>query len=485
MKKLAMKKSLIAICATILMVGCSDFLEEDPQIFSSPESLYATESGAVQGVNGIYNGFTQGSGFQRRDYYSVLGTTSDEIYYLGGNGSRLQVANYTFTPQNSRIGTTYEACTFVINRANVATNAMGDRFPELRGEALFLRAWSYFILVRMFGPVPLVTEPATVSEEEKLFPSNASIEAIYAQIILDLEEASSLLPARGETRAPGTPTSGAAKSVLSLVYLTKATSEAAEAGDYAQAASVSAEVIGSGEYALVEDYTEVFLPSNENGSEDIWSLQFTSGLPAWSSSYNADFTPNPSPAGQEGYENFDMTDLLYESFEEDDERADFVVTGEYEVRFPDGRVETDSTPHLFFTKFFDPDNVNRDDHGSNWPFMRYAEVLLVHAEAENELNGPTASALEAINAVRTRANLDPLTGVSQDQLREAIRDERWKEFYAEAIRWFDLKRWGLPYLRERVSLVRPEVEVLDRHKYFLIPQNEIDANPNLEQNDGY
>ena len=182
-----------------------------------------------------------------------------------------------------------------------------------------------------------------------------------------------------------------------------------------------------------------------------------------------------------------MTDSLAYAFDSEDERFDLVFWGAYKI---EGDTTTYYTPQgkAFSNKFRDPENREISNHGTNTPIIRYSDVLLMAAEAINEINnGPNNEAEGYFNQVRLRSNISPISsGLSKDEFLKALQDERWKEFFGESIRWFDLQRWGI--LKQRVEWAKSAQSItvtMPKHKYFPFPQEEVDANENLEQNEGY
>ena len=203
----------------------------------------------------------------------------------------------------------------------------------------------------------------------------------------------------------------------------------------------------------------------------------------------SEFVPNPAPSGaSRGYALSAITNTVYDSYEAADERRAIILNGDYTVRTT-GVVA--NTPYHFNEKYLDPVNgpLSYNNFSTNMPLIRYADVLLSYAEAVNEANnGPNTDAYAAINKVRTRANATEFSGMTKAEFFNGIVDERARELFSEGIRWFDLKRWGL---LERVEQ-RPsapniaDVDVqLPKHSVFPYPQTELDANPNLKQNEGY
>lgn len=500
-----MKKSryYLTIILAAFLFGCNSFLEEDIKTFTDPQKLLQNSAGFEQAVNGIYNA---GNGlYNGRNYAMIYGMPSDEMWIPASAGSRWELSIFGFNPTNGDINTAWLAYTTGIARANMvldnlpAVGTLGidneKKFIDYKtGEALFLRAWFYFKHMMSFGPVPLLN---TFNEVE-LFPSNSTLPEIYSQIISDLIDAEKMLPNWKDSYAqPGRVSRGSAKALLGFVYLAKATSEAKESNDYSNAAAKLKEVIDNEGYNLWEKYYEAFLPVNKNKKEDIFSFQCEANSAVVSSLYT-EFNLNPVPTGAaRGYGQLPMTFLLYHSFANNDKRVTeslygtpLVYTGAYVNR------KTGATYYVndrvMHEKYLDPVNGpnTHNNQSTNFPLIRYADVLLSYAEAVNEANnGPNNEAYSGINKVRNRAGLAPLSGLTKSQFFEAIVNERWHEFFAEGIRWYDLKRWGLlkkAELKEHNPPYIPHFEVqLPKHSVFPIPQPQIDANPNLKQNPGY
>ena len=482
------------VMLAVVMPGCEDYLEENPKAFASSENLFNSTNGITQVLHGVYEAGREV--YRGRYYVMMFGITSDEIYYNNTNTSRIELQNFVFTPNNDNLARFWQTNTFGIARANQIIEGVQD-FPDqefasrIIAEAKFLRAWYYFGQVRAYGAVPLVTD----YENADLFPAAASIPQIYEQIIADLQEAEQVLPGwmeiSGET---GRATRGAAKSLLGQVYLTMATTpETADASYFSRAATQLKEVIDTEGYALIEDYAAVFWPVNEGGSEDIFSYQFEPNTRN-NNSIMADFSPNPDIYGQRGYNNFRVEPALYDMLEPQDQRKQLIIKGTYTAyEYNETGTLVDSaeyeTPEsmAYTQKYQDPEwsRLSNNNHGTNLPLIRYADVLLMYAEAINESQGPTAEAYTSVDMVRERSDASVVDrGLSQEAFRQAIRDERYMEFHGEGVRWYDLVRWEI--LKEKVEAVRPSATVSwPKHRFFPIPQNEVDANPNLDQNSGY
>lgn len=338
----------------------------------------------------------------------------------------------------------------------------------------------YFNLVRMFGQVPLVIE-----ENSPLLPGKATVDAIYAQIITDLGDAAIALPlsyTAGNGR--GRATRGAANAILAKVYLTRK--------NWEQASIAAKKVIDSNEYSLWEDFADVFKLSSRGGKEAIFSVGFGDAGGAISFWEVGQFNVRllPTALSAEGVQNAQgwqfPTLYTYNQFEADDRRR--AVTFITEINDPAGAY----TIRPYVKKYWDRVAEPQGNSSSNdFPVIRYADVLLMYAEAQNEL-GNTIPAHQYINMVRKRARFNGTTyvnavpdysGLSKDQFRDAVLKERMMEFVFEGQRWFDLVRMGK--LEQLVPQAKAGVVPAPRNNLFPLPQREVDLNPNLGQNEGY
>ena len=391
--------------------------------------------------------------------------------------------SYSINATNNYLAGIWEESYLGISRANIVLEKVPDIdmdtlvMEQIVGEAHFLRALFYFNLVRLFGDVPLILNPTTSDlTDEELYVSRTEKETVFSQIEDDLTMAIDMLPdVYSQSGDKGRATNGAARGILSKVYLTQ--------GEWDAARETARAVIDSANYSLWPDFTFNFKESKVNGIESLFEVQFykqvtsensrivISGLPA---------IPGVFPAG---VEIMLPTEDLLNSFEEGDYR--------FESTFFDNYWNYEFEPHIW--KHWDQDVYDADEtgqSGANFQVMRYAEVLLIFAEAENELEGPTPAAYEAINLIRERARngnpdvLPDLQGLSQDEFREAVLNEYRHEFVNEGHRWYDLVRTD--NLIEYVKRAKGDAANPQQFNYvFPIPQRERDVNYNLTQNDGY
>lgn len=503
-----------ALALVSLLSSCVK-LKEDPKSFLTSDQFYKTAEDAIAAVNAIYyslnNDKPEG---QHQMYGSLLNTAmdmaSDDLTSGPGtpNPNVRSLAILTHSSTNIRVEQMWQQHYIAVNKANAALqripdmNINGELKNRLLGEALFLRALFYFNLVRLYGDVPLLLKDQTTLTIEELQVPRTPKEKVYEQIINDLTSSANHFR-EGGTGEVGRATEGAAKSLLAKVYLT--------IRQWDKAVQTSEEVInGPYGYDLMDDYSHVFLPAYKNNREHIFSAQFKGFAQSQghASTRRAIFTGIPGLVGSYGdqvqfYTNGnDKFFSVYKLYSANDKRkaVTFVTSfrspanGKLYGQLNDPAVAGDSTP--FFNKYWDPGAISATNESSaNTAILRFAEVLLIHAEAENELNGPTAKAYTSYNRVRRRAGLAPLEALSKDQFRDSLYLDRRLELVYEFQRWFDLLR----QTGSATTGVGPEgrgtlvanlkkagkTNAAPRHYLYPIPYLEIQRNPNLTQNPGW
>lgn len=462
-------KRIFFLMIIVFLINACDFLDETPKDFLSPANFYNTSNDAVAAVNAVYD---------RLGYYSNMWEIgerpSDNLQ--DGPTSRdvsLELHTYTWNSATGIFGSVWQQIYNSINRANTALEMLPsiDMDETLKArliaETKFIRALNYFDLVRTFGGVPLITE--STSGFDDLFVEKTSEENIYDLIIQDLLDAENVLPESYNANDVGRATKGAAKALLSRIYLYKK--------DYSAAVQKAKEVIDLDVYDLFSSVEDLWEVANENGVEHIFSVQYLAGVSG--SFFSSGFAIRGGEPPLTGYSTAIVRQELIDLFEPDDERRAATILESY--TFPDGTTKT-YEPHVW--KFYDETAVDPTDGSTNWPVIRYAEVLLNYAEALNEVNGgPNNDAYLAVNYVRNRAGLDDLPeNLSQQEFRDNVLQERRIELSFEGHRYFDLRRTGK--LKEAMAKVGID-NVEDKHLIFPIPLREIDANSNLVQNNGY
>ncbi len=268
--------------------------------------------------------------------------------------------------------------------------------------------------------------------------------------------------------------------MLSSVYLTIAGEPMNLGIPYFTLASDKAkEVMDMNYYDLFEDFADVFDPQEKNGIEHIFDVQFDRDIEGRESIAMWLHWPRNIGLGN-GLGLYLPSTSLMNSFETGDLRVPVTYKSEF-PRQKDGRI-IKFPPHIW--KYFDQEayaDLNIPRAGNNFPIIRYAEVLLIYAEASNEVSGPNQDAYDAINEVRDRAGLSALSGLSKEEFRSAVYEERRHEFVAECKKWFDLVRTG----RLIEVMLANGKNIQEKHKLFPIPQREMDVNENLIQNTGY
>ncbi|NUO01594.1 MAG: RagB/SusD family nutrient uptake outer membrane protein [Saprospiraceae bacterium] len=489
MKKF-LSKIILSGALLVAATSCNeDFLQKEPLNILTDESFFQTPEQAIEATNAVYN-------MLRRwevHVFSYVGMT-DLVSDDADKGSTptdanflLEIDNLTFNAGNLAPATVWNGYYRGIYRANTAI----ERIPavemdeglkaRLIAECRFLRAYYYFNMVRWFGDLPLITKPLTPSEFEQ--PRKPAAE-VYAQIIADLEAAVATLPETYPAAEVGRITKGAANGMLARVYLTL--------GDFQKTEQYAMAVINSGKYALYPNYGKLFTPEGENSSESVFEVQATSdpqGLGG--SQYN-------EVQGVRGVPNLGWgfnrpSDNLVAAFEGPDPRREATILYVGEV-LPDGSAVVEDNPEVINERYNQkawapqPINGNNGWGGGNIRILRYADVLLMAAEALNE-NGKTQDALTLVNQVRARARganpfiLPNITITDKDQLRQRIWQERRVELALEQHRWFDLKRQGR---LASVMQATGKPFVAGKHELFPIPQEEIDlSNGLLTQNPMY
>ena len=483
---------LLLLCVTGYF-ACQNALVEEPKSAITVTNFYKTASDALLAVNAAYDHMGSGAnnsdfgGVYFNSYYVMQALVSDEGKAGPQNEpNTIQLEQFRHDPSNIFVTDVWEDCYKTINLANLAI----DRIPGIdmdeqlkaryMGEVHFIRGLMYFELVRMFGELPLLLEPT--ADLSALTLERSPVAEVYSVVISDLEIAENNLPFAYTGADVGRATKGAASGYLARVYLTLENWNLAE--------TYSKKVIDYGVYRLLDDYRDVFLIPNNNSEEVVFATQFTFNNDAiWETSqFNVRNLPLALNRNSLSWEI--PTQDVYEAFNQLDRR--------WEVTFQTSFEEADGTvvnfePHIF--KYWDQEaEPNASSGGNDFFNLRYSDILLMYAEALNEVNGgPTADAYDAVNQVRRRARfadgverttLPDLEDLSQSEFRNAVWLERRREFVWEGQRWFDLVRQGR--LQERSEAAKSGVSVeIPKHNLFPIPQRERNINPNLTQNPGY
>jgi starch-binding outer membrane protein, SusD/RagB family len=516
-------KLVATLGAVALVMACNDkqFLTEQPFDFIGPTNFYKNAGDALAAVNGIYADFINSTGdnyYGRNFVMLVEHPTEMWTSRLSATNERSQPDNYSIPVSHSYVASVWASAYDAINRANsVLDNVPSipmDTTLKLRilGEAKFLRALHYFNLVRMFGGVPIKTH--ATQGLDSLAIARSTAQEVYALIEQDLKDAIAVLPsAKTYTGSDiGRASKGAAKTLLAKVYLQAAGTGVGTAADWQNALDMAKQVQSDGDYSLVSDYKSLFDfiggTVKELNSEVIFDIQNirAPGLGGRISSHMAANATAPY-LGASTNGSFEAESIWFHSFRADDKRRDgtFVLSwnrGGTIVTWDE--TKSASQPYAsetpFPRKFLDPQMTGTGAEEPNYIILRYAEVLLMIAEASNEVNhAPTAEAYTAVNAVRARAGIPAMTpGLSHDLFRDSVFNERRWELSLEGPNgYFDSQRnwaWAKARIEQSMSHANSKTSkfpkanngpIPDKYKLMPIPQRALDLNPKLEQNPGW
>lgn len=499
-----MKATLIQYIGIFLLVistaGCENFLEEEVRGIIDPSTFYRSDAEATLAVNGIYinlrqNGFY--GNWQGIHTFTQLGAdVLESSRQFGGNEP---IQNYTLTQSNySNARELWQLIYRLVGDANSVINNV-ENSPNISeairkqtiGEALYLRSFGYYHLSNLWGDVPFYNEEIPIADAAAL--GRRPVNEIRNSLIQDLKriETENLLPGAYTGSDLGRPTSWAAKALMAKIYLWQE--------DWQSAKEMCLSIINDSPHRLLASYEDVFDVNNPFNQEVIWAIDFQKDVPGNAQDRTDGFNPrlrdepkNPSERGalsqalaarNEEFNGYGLTVPILsfiEEFPSDDLRRPHNVLSHYlgfELTFQ------------YLTKFTNFDFVNspRGNHGEATLIFRLADIYLMLAEAENELNGPV-NAYQYINAVRERAYdpVQPYSGLSQAELSKAIQDERRWELAGEGHRRYDLIRWGIlleTVKNSRYRIYNPGNNVQPHHIRLPIPEEEIILNPNLLDSD--
>jgi hypothetical protein len=493
MKKTVYPLAILLFLALGLLPGCEGFLDINPQGELTQESFPTTGPDALLAVNAAYTTLRQWH--YHSGGYPILDIMSDDA--LKGSNPNDQLAtvgpydNFDITPTQDGLDRWWSALYQGIKRCNVVIGKVpliqmdGDLIDRYVAEAEFIRALLYFDAVRAWGGVPLVT---TTTPDVHLKRSTS--DEIYDQVVADLLAAIPYLPKKSEQSPDelGRATSGAAKALLAKVFLFRK--------DFPDAETYALAVINSGEYGLEPVFTDANSLQGEHGIESIFEIgaMEVAGTENGGDQYANTQGVRGTPNRGWGF-NRPSLDLQY-SFEADDPRLDGTVIFLGEVLDDVEILGDGSTPdeirdaqdnlleiECYNQKVWVPGTTTITQYGYNRRLLRYADVLLMAAEAMNENDDPSG-ALVYLNMVRERARqgnnaiLPDITETDRDKLRDLILEERRHELALEGHRFWDLVRTG-----KAAGVLGPLGFVTGKNELLPIPQTEIDISQGtLEQN---
>ena len=466
-----MKKYILMLFSAAALSGCDDFIDLNPISQSSSDGFYSTEYEMEQGLAAAYGALQSTEQYGGIGYPSFMEVPSDNTWNLNTtqNGGRAAAFdNFMVDASNAQLANTWVACfsgiqkaNLVITRASASESIAAESKNRILGEAYFLRALTYFNMVRIWGYVPLLTEEVA-NVNDAFNHTQATPDEIYKQIIKDLEFGANNLPAKYTGSNVGRVTKGAAQTLLAKVYLTQ--------NNWSQALTLLESVIASGTYELVPNFADVFAVNNKNNIESIFEVQFDNSING--EGYGGG---DPLQAGSD-VNNLPSDNLLRLFNENPDDRKDATIIDM-------------GTQGMRLYKWHD--TKTSYGMGFNIIVLRYADVLLMAAEAMNELGYGKADALKYLNMVRSRSHATEYTYedlANQTAFRDAVEKERRLELAFENHRWFDLVRTGkaLEVVNKNDGSSVLTVNAKAHQLLFPIPQGQIDASGNkLVQNQGY
>ncbi len=494
---------LLLLSLVIGLTACEN-LEEKPYSFLSVSNLYQNEQDVDRALLGTYQAMFFDGVTDLWYFLSTSGPSPNVTVRLKPQAQgRMSSVNFNATnPHGSFWGQFYQG----INRANtvIENTALAGLDPALESEkiaeARFLRGYYYFQLLHLFGGVPLQLQATQDFSDEAVKKPRATVQETYDVIVEDLTFAAENLPANRPATQFGRAIQGTANAVLGKVYLTMSGTGPLAAGDHYQEAITALERT-EGVYSLQDNFADVFTIANEQNSEIIFARPDLSNVQG-SGTVLTFFAgaPNSPFAFNGGQYQFAFTERLYNLFDSTDTRRDATFLYSYvndkgqEITYnsPDnpagiqfgGPMAPNGIP---MAKLKDPSNtLNPFGHGNDLIFLRYADVLLMLAEAYNE-TGNAGQALDYLNQVRQRAGVEDETDSDAGNLREIIKIERQKELAGEFTEYYDLQRWGdlEASMLENIDSEQLGVSYEPKFELMPIPQGVLETNENLEQNPGY
>lgn len=506
MKAINKYKLIVLVLISLCILSCTDdFLElTDPNSINT-ENFFKNEGQIREAVNGAY-GQLQNI-FDNQFIFNELITDNTTVQINPQNRGQVDrveaIDLWTYEASHFNIDVMFkDIYNNLLNINTILKRIEGADIDEnlknqFKGEMLFLRAFHYYHLTQYFGDIFLILEP--IEDIDSSFEiTRTSSNEVYNQIILDLQDASEFLPRKSEYSSEdiGRAPKAAALTLLGKVFLT--------VGSSSDAIPPLRTVVEDLDYNLLSNYSDIFDPSNKNHSESIFEIQYQGGNNLGvGSEFAYTFAPINSDGVITGFPAVETlgwnmpTNSIINAYEDGDLRKDVSLQENY----TDLEGQIQEVPYI---------NKYMNEHSfpgvtdDNWPVIRYAEAILLLAEALNEVTPSSNEAIELVNQVRDRAGLGPLSGVSQANLKEAILKERRVELAFENHRWFDLKRFlsdqelvSFLNAHGQEELANPTIDrsgvPFNPNDYtieafeliFPIPESQLLLTDNITQNPGY
>lgn len=520
-----MKRILIIFLlgSGVFFHSCRKALETSPSDFVSPETSFNTEADLTRALNGVYNRLVPLYG----RYFVTIHAVTDEFFFKSILSSNIKVMD--ITAANADVESLWAIIYQGIDRANlVIANAGRPAMDEARrtimkGEAYFLRGYYYYLLVYNFGSVPVRLTPTQSPDEDPV--ASSSIRDVYEQVVSDMKMAESMVAPITDFSYNERISKTAVQAILARVYLSMAGAPLNDLDKYEDASAYATSVISSGLHSLNPDYKQIFI----NHAQDKYDLREC----IWETGIYGNQTGTVQLAGKLGIENgiqsrdndigygigdMHITPRIYNFYDQNDLRRDWnIATYMYNTNASGVTTTVNFGP----TQIYDR-NIGKwrreyelslpkamSWNATNCPMIRYSDVLLMKAEAENFISGPTAEIYELVNQVRRRGYGKPVNipdpvadlpaGLDKIAFQKAIEEERAREFAFEGLRKIDLLRWNkyvssMQSLADEITSTAPSTwqtaataarNISDRNRFFPIPAAELRTNPLARQNPGW
>jgi hypothetical protein len=527
MKKI-LKYLMITAALAFTLTGCNKFLDTQPIDTLTPNAYYNTEEQLNTALIGVYDIIGQESVYGSAIFVGLGACTDEGWYARSALTTGMQVYNLDYS--NGDVRNFWRSLYSGIERANLLIENINKptmdsvRRSNILGQALFLRGYCHFLLVSNFGDVPLRIT-ATSSVNNTSIPRTPTA-AVYSQILKDMQEAETRVQTITAIGSSSRISKTTVQGILARVCLYMAGYPLQDRSKYAEALAWAKKVQASGEHALrttfdatltTNAYSQIFI----NHARNVYDTKEC----MWEADFFGNFTDSYREAGRIGNGNgiafsgsnsaevgfsygfINVTGKLYNLYQAADTRRDWAIAPYYYngntlVNWPATASVYSRNCGKWRRSFELPvsGGKNQNYTPQNFPILRYADVLLMLAEAENEVNGPTALAVSAINQIRERAGATTVTATSKDALSQIIRDERARELCFEGLRRPDLIRWGIFIPTMKALGVQFAADnsnntlsygvlgynnVSDRNLLFPIPAAEISVNQAMTQNPGW
>jgi hypothetical protein len=537
-------KLYIILCIVfIALVSCKKFLDTKPTSFGSPVTYYANASQMQTALNGVYDILGQGGVYNGGIGYTLTGTTDESSPRNTGVAVELK---YIYDAGDATIASSWQTLYAGIERANLllqsfqtTDNTDAATKSLIKGQALFLRSYYYFLLVRGWGDVPLILQPTASINNPNVARTQAA--AVYQQITADMKTADTLLQTQTVTSLGynGKVTKTAVEGILARVYLTWAGYPISDATQYKNSQIYINKVIADGEHSLNPAYAQIFLNLMENieeTKESIWEVEYYGNGTAPANEANSILGNLMSPLGDvigglnggtissgttAGH--LLITKTLYDNYATWDTTRrnwncltyNYASSGNIPIYPKTDQIGTNEWLYTIGKWRPEYSKLTGTNTSCNYPMLRYSDILLMQAEVETQINsGPTPTAYNAINEVRRRAFKVPVNtpnaicdvpaGLGLTDFMTILQAERMREFCFEGIRFWDLRRWGNMYnIMQTVSqsaaatsgsvygigggslVVTASAAFQPRNNLFPIPTHEMSLNASLKQNSGW